>query len=162
MGAYNGTVPTFLAGEVLDADKLTEVSLFMTAMTGAWTAYTPTLANLTLGNGTLAASYRRIGHSLELRFRFTLGSTSAVGTSPTFSLPAGMTALNASDVCGDLSLQDTGTATRRGQAILSTSTTIGLFNFSSTGVLQGTTALVPHTWATTDIIFCNSFVIELA
>lgn len=162
MGAYNGTVPTFLAGEVLDADKLTEVSLFMTAMTGAWTTYTPTLANLTLGNGTLAASYRRIGHSLELRFRFTLGSTSAVGTSPTFSTPAGMTALNVSDVAGDIYLQDTGASTRRGQGIIASGTTIGIFNFSTTGILQGTTATVPHTWGTGDIIFMNSFVIELA
>jgi hypothetical protein len=162
MGAYNGTVPTFLAGEVLDADKLTEVSLFMTAMTGAWTAYTPTLANLTLGNGVMAASYRRIGHTLELRFRFTFGTTSVMGTNPTFSLPAGMSALNTSDIAGDMYFQDTGASTRRGQGIIASATTIGIFNFSTTGVLQGTSSTVPHTWASTDIIFMNSFAIELA
>lgn len=161
MGSYNGTVPSFLAGELPDADKFLEITNFMTAMTDAWTTYTPTLANLTLGNGTMTASYRRIGKTLELRFRFTLGSTSAVGTSPTFSLPAGMSALITSDIAGDCYLQDTGASTRRGQAIIASATTIGIFNFSTTGILQGTTATVPHTWATGDIIFMNSFAIQL-
>lgn len=31
MGSYTGTVPTFLAGELPDADKFTEISNFMTA-----------------------------------------------------------------------------------------------------------------------------------
>lgn len=161
MGSYNGTVPSFLAGELPDADKFLEITNYMTASTAAWTTYTPTLANLTLGNGTVAASYRRLGKTLMLRFRFTFGSTSSMGTSPTFSLPAGMTALNTSDIAGDCYLQDTGASTRRGQGIIASGTTIGIFNFSTTGILQGTNSTTPHTWANTDIIFMNSFPIEL-
>src|SRR5262245_14617589 len=88
MGVYTNTPPTFLAGELPDADKFTEISNFMTATVGAWTTWTPTLANLTLGNGTVTAKYRRLGKTVDYRFKFVLGSTSAVGTSPRFTLPA--------------------------------------------------------------------------
>lgn len=162
MGVYNGTVPTFLAGELPDADKFLEITNFMTAATAAWTAWTPTLTNMTLGNGTVTALYRRLGKTMDFRFRFILGSTSAVGTSPTFSLPAGISALTTSAVCGDILMQDTGASTRRGQAIVASATTIGIFNFSTTGILQGTTATVPHTWANTDVIDITGYALELA
>lgn len=56
-----------------------------------WAAYTPTLSNITLGNGTLAAFYRRVGDSIEVNFSFKMGTTSSMGTSPSFSLPNGLT-----------------------------------------------------------------------
>lgn len=55
--------------------------------TAAWTSYTPTLTNLTLGNGTLSFAYQTQGKTVNVRGRFTLGSTSAVSGSATFSLP---------------------------------------------------------------------------
>ena len=48
-----------------------------TAPTGS--AWTPTLTNLTLGNGAVVARYQLAGDTCNFRFRFTLGSTSAVG-----------------------------------------------------------------------------------
>jgi len=54
---------------------------------GAWVTWSPTLTNLTLGNGTVTAKYWRLGKIVSYRFIFTLGSTSAVGTSPKFTLP---------------------------------------------------------------------------
>jgi hypothetical protein len=53
---------------------------------GGWVAYTPT-NNLTLGNGTLSAFYSRIGKTVTVRIRFTLGSTSVMPSFPTFNLP---------------------------------------------------------------------------
>ena len=58
---------------------------------GAWTAYTPTLAGITLGNGTMSARYALIGKTMHLRFDFTLGSTSAITGQARFSLPSGIT-----------------------------------------------------------------------
>lgn len=55
---------------------------------GDWTTWTPTLYSLTLGNGAVTARYRQIGKTIEAYFRFALGSTSAVGSGPAFSLPA--------------------------------------------------------------------------
>jgi hypothetical protein len=57
----------------------------------AWTAYTPTLTAVTVGNGTLTAKYLKLGKTLHIMINFTLGSTSAVGSQPQFSLPAGLT-----------------------------------------------------------------------
>lgn len=53
----------------------------------AWTDYVPTLTNMTLGNGTIIARYQKIGRLVTVKFSFTMGSTSAMGTSPRFSLP---------------------------------------------------------------------------
>jgi hypothetical protein len=58
------------------------------AAVGAWTSYTPTY----VGFGTVATTeawYRRIGDSMEVRGRFTPGTTTAVTAS--LSLPAGLT-----------------------------------------------------------------------
>ena len=54
---------------------------------GAWTTWSPTLANLTLGSGSVVATYARVGRIIRFRFQFTFGAGSAVGTNPTFTLP---------------------------------------------------------------------------
>lgn len=84
MGSYTGTVPTFLVGEIVDADKLLEITNFMTAATAAWTAYTPTwtasAGSPSIGNGTLAGRYRRLGKTVNFQILLTGGSTSNYGT----------------------------------------------------------------------------------
>jgi hypothetical protein len=52
-----------------------------------WAAYTPTTANLTVGNGTLTARYQQIGKTVNVFVQFVLGSTSAMGSGPNFTLP---------------------------------------------------------------------------
>jgi len=52
-----------------------------------WTSYTPTLTNLTLGNGTMSASYCIVGKTVIGRITITIGSTSSVGSGPMFTLP---------------------------------------------------------------------------
>jgi hypothetical protein len=48
--------------------------------TGAWTTYTPSyLLGITQGNGTVTARYRKLGKVVDIYFKFTLGSTSALG-----------------------------------------------------------------------------------
>jgi hypothetical protein len=48
---------------------------------GNWIPYTPTLTNMTLGNGTINAAYMRTGKTVHVAFRFLLGSTSSIGAS---------------------------------------------------------------------------------
>src|SRR5690348_3539726 len=55
--------------------------------TAAWVAWVPTLTNLTLGNGTQVANYRQVGKTVDFIWTLLLGSTSAVGTVPSFTLP---------------------------------------------------------------------------
>jgi hypothetical protein len=66
---------------------------------GAWTTYTPTYTNFTLGNGTVNwAKYEQVGRTVTVKFKVTLGSTSVMGSAPTISLPA--TAVDTSGAVG--------------------------------------------------------------
>lgn len=53
----------------------------------AWVAYTPTLTNMALGNGTIVARYKQIGKTVHAMVTLTLGTTSTVGTDATISFP---------------------------------------------------------------------------
>lgn len=84
MGSYTGTVPSMLAGEYLDADKLVEVTNFMTALTSAWTSAAPTWTASAgvpaVGNGTLTGAYRLMGKTVDFRILLTAGTTTTFGT----------------------------------------------------------------------------------
>lgn len=53
----------------------------------SWTAYTPTLSNITLGNGTIDCSYIKIGKFINVRIQINFGSTSSMGSNPSISIP---------------------------------------------------------------------------
>lgn len=53
----------------------------------AWRPYTPTLTNVTVGNGSLTAYWRRLGRDIEFYMEFVLGSTSAITGNIRVSLP---------------------------------------------------------------------------
>jgi hypothetical protein len=124
---------------------------------GAWTSYTPTLGNLTLGNGTLVARYAQIGKVCFVFFSFTLGSTSTVGASPYFSLPvtSNQSAIYAN---GEVLLLDYVTAEYYGKVYLNNTTEIVLFAQNSAGTYlkdATITSSVPMTWGTNDKITAN-------
>lgn len=123
---------------------------------GAWKTWTPTLTNITLGNGTIVSRYTQVGKLVHAEFRFVLGSTSAIGTNPRWSPPVTMaTNLSSPSTLGNVHLQDTGTAQYLGDAIWDTSTTIQMKHLNSSAFLKQTTATVPFTWTTNDIISCH-------
>ena len=62
-----------------------------TYLTGA--DWTPTVTNLTVGNGTWVGKRFQVGNMVTLTAAFTFGTTSAMGTEPTLTLP--ITATNA-------------------------------------------------------------------
>lgn len=128
---------------------------------GAWTPYTPTLSGTgtALGNGTLAGYYSREGGSkLHLRVRFTLGTTSTVGTTISFALPSGMTAVTETDGFQMFvgMERDTGTveylgifrATSAGTSIVAYCVGTG----GSYATVNAVSSTVPHTWASTDVL----------
>lgn len=122
----------------------------------AWTAWTPTLTNLTLGNGTVTAVYRLVGKTVDYRFKFKLGSTSAVGTGPAFTLPVAPNSSIAvlEDLLGSALLLDAGTAQRFGSVRLLSGSTVEFVGYSTTGVVTAISATSPHTWATNDTLGC--------
>lgn len=61
-------------------------SSWLFAGVGPWTAYTPTLTGIAVGNGTLTARARREGENVRVAFVLLLGSTTTMGI-PQLSLP---------------------------------------------------------------------------
>lgn len=117
--------------------------------TGGWTSYTPTLSNLTLGNGTVQARYRQVGKMVDVVFAFTLGSTSAVGSNPSFTLPVSS---SIGSIAYNAYFQDAGTGTFIGFVNLgASSATFFAANASGTYIsYSSVTATVPFTWTTND------------
>lgn len=147
MGSYTGTVPTFLAGELPDADKFTEVSNFMTAETSVWTSYTPVWSSAATqpvkNNGTLTGRYRRMGKTIDALIVLVCGSTTTYGTGEwRFTLP--VTAVDLLDV-GICFIFDNGLQTRPGVCHLITTTTVAPDSAGGT-----CTNTVPQTWTTAD------------
>ena len=54
---------------------------------GAWTTWTPTFSNLTVGNGTTTARYQQTASTINFSLKFVFGSTSAMLGSPNFTMP---------------------------------------------------------------------------
>lgn len=79
MPVWNGTVPSFSAGETPTAAKLQTLADIAAAISGPWTGYTPTIkfggTAWTLGNATVQFTYRRIGKACDVAGRVVVGST---------------------------------------------------------------------------------------
>jgi hypothetical protein len=145
------TRPPEPAGHAPTAD---EVDVILDQIEGLWVAWTPTLTNLTQGNGTVLARYVQSGSTVDFEFTFTLGSTSAVGTSPRFTLPVAQRTTNTQVPIATAILSDVGSTTRLGVVFYSSGSTVEVFGYSTTGTLVLVTATVPHTWAATDVMSC--------
>jgi hypothetical protein len=81
----------FTSGAILTAAQMnTYVRDNLKAIGDAWTAYTPTWTNLTVGNGTQASAYIAAGKLHVVRVEFVFGSTSSISGTPEFTLPNGV------------------------------------------------------------------------
>jgi len=127
---------------------------------GAWQTYTPTTGNLTVGNGTLTGRYRQVGKQIDCFVQFTLGSTSAIATTPYFSLPV-TAAQDKWSITGRLT--DAGVSNYLAFADVNTANAfLGALGTAGTYGNQPTvTATAPFTWATSDF-FTFSFSYEAA
>jgi hypothetical protein len=123
---------------------------------GDWTAYTPTYATgITVGNGTVSAKYQQIGKLVNVRFQFTLGSTSAITGIPRISLPVAASSILYVNM-GIVTFGDYGVGMYPGLAIIDTTSRVYLATIGANGTYAvenaGTSATVPFTWTTNDFI----------
>jgi hypothetical protein len=123
-----------------------------------WTDWSTsvTLTNITKGNGTVAAWYRRLGSDLQFKFSFKMGSTSAMGTTPTISVPFNM----ATDLTGTaeelgfpVRIGDVSAGIFSGVTRYLTASTISFYCYNASAAVvidAGITSTVPMTWTTND------------
>lgn len=85
----NFTPTTYTAGMVVtDAQLTQDVNNSWANAQAAYATYTPTLTNITLGNGTLNGYYRQIGKTIDVIVSFAAGSTTTYAAGGAgFSLP---------------------------------------------------------------------------
>lgn len=120
----------------------------------AWEAYTPTLLNWTLGNGTLTGKRMLAGKWVRFSIELTLGSTSTTAGNLRFAAPA--TPRIATDLVpiGTAYLLDTSASARRlWVAAYTTVGGTGICPHDASGT--GINATTPWTWATGDLVSIN-------
>jgi hypothetical protein len=85
-----GTTDTqTLTNKTISGSSNTFSAVPVSALTGAWSAWTPTWTGLTIGNGTVQARYIQIGKTVSFELRVDFGSTTALtATQGEFTLPA--------------------------------------------------------------------------
>ena len=135
----------FTIGQVLTSAQMNSI--------GETTAFTPTLTNITLGNGTLSARHVLINNFVHYEGKISFGSTTAITGTPEISLP--FTATQGFQVTGNVVYADSGVATYMGFPLSISTTTAVLFiqNFATAyGSEVAVSATVPFVWGVNDSI----------
>jgi hypothetical protein len=129
---------------------------------GEWTEYTPTwagnTANPSIGNGTLAAKYAKVGKLVFFEISLTWGTTTDPGTGFwTFTLPSTSAVSTGACFPGRVFDSGTGWSTIVGRQLSSTTFAMNYENPAST---IGVGAGVPITWAQNDTLVINGWYLE--
>ena len=132
---------------------------------GAWQTYTPTFVNITVGNGTVVARYSVVNKTVTVQVKFTLGSTSVIGSGGaiTMSLPVTSATSQYSaghSIIGTGSGVDVGVVNYQLWVLWVSSTTVA-FGYMTSNRYQEIFNIGPFTWGTNDVFTC-SFTYEAA
>lgn len=122
---------------------------------GAWTTYTPTDSQITVGNGVRAARYTRLGRTIHMEWSLVLGTTSALtGSGAQVGLPvAAKAATIAVGSCYylDATVRNWVGTCRVGEVSQSLA---ALYQTEAAGV-GSVTNVAPFTWGTGDAIYVS-------
>jgi len=148
------TPGTATAGEVLTAAfwnaNVRDNLDVLAPLSAAWTAYTPTFTNLTIGNGSRSSAYIQIGKTVIYSGRLDWGSTTSATASDTIvSLPVAPTQTMAERSRGSAYFVDAGTRGYVGVCYMPTTTTMA-FTHTESGNFGGVNGTNPFTWTTND------------
>jgi hypothetical protein len=114
---------------------------------GAWTSWTPTFSNFTIGSGTVSGRYTQIGKTVIFTLEVTL-SSSTMGSIPTFTLPVTSRTYKTSFMVGSGQIEDVSVA---GYPLIAkwNSTTVARLLYRTT-VDANITSSAPMSWGNTD------------
>jgi hypothetical protein len=124
---------------------------------GTWTSFTPTINNITVGNGTLSGKYLQIGKIIFVKYKFTFGSTSSITGSPSLGLPFNPASGAGGFLTTLVSLTDSGTGTFIGNVVEDTNLLYIQASVTNASYLSGVaiSSTIPFTWTTNDFIDFN-------
>jgi hypothetical protein len=118
----------------------------------AWTSFTPTFTNLTVGNGTLVGAYQQIGKTTLVRVKLTFGSTTSVAGVIQLTTPVSVNSAYAQyTVLGGAAAVDSGTGVANANVIFYGSGKVAMaYQANTTAAYSEWTTAVPFTWTTND------------
>lgn len=139
--------------KIAGTDKLAIGASLLSGSLLEWQTWSPTVVNLTVGNGTTVARYARVGDIVHLYYEFILGSTSSVGSGVRVEYPV----TPRDEPTGAGQLQDTGSVFYPCTVYHSASDMkLGAHTASgSYAQISQVTSTVPFTWTTGDRIVFN-------
>ena len=138
---------------VADSTAATGLAYKSAATLYAYTAWTPTLGSITIGNGTVAARYAKVGKMVNFQLKITLGSTSAVTGRITFTLPS-----SANQNVNFAGMFASGGGTDFPGVFFPIGSTVYCDAINTAGtyaVTNVTSATVPLTWGTNNQVWVN-------
>ena len=154
------TPGTATAGDVLTAsfwntqvrDNMVELAPFF----ATWTSFTPTMTNVTVGNGTHNSRYLKIGRIVFVNYEFTFGSTTSISGAPVFSVPF---SVSGPLMAGQVMFLDAGTQRYIGMVeIENSSSGVVCQGINTTGTYAtqlAPNATNPFTWTTNDKVVAS-------
>lgn len=156
----------FNNGVVSTANSITATSIAagaiqpqaLTAGTGtgwAMQTWTPVFVNFTKGNAVITSVYVQIGKSVFYHLDIVLGTTSVMGTAPTFTLPVTATNRTTNFPLGLTSILDASAGSFNAITSWATSTTGKVIYWDANNVGQNITSSAPMVWTTNDTISIN-------
>lgn len=116
--------------------------------TEAWTAYTPTNTNVTVGNGLQSARFTRMGRTIFWEYQLIWGTTTAFGGTVEIGLPAAAYQ-SSTGITGSVFCQDATGNTFIGLATTVSASVVQLRLNNTPNVVNAT---VPFTWTTSDAL----------
>lgn len=128
---------------------------------GNYISWSPTIANFTLGNGTVAAHYSQMGKTILYHIEIQMGSTSSMGSGISFTLPVTSSsayATNAQTIGTAVCFHAGDGSTIGAGAFLPDTTHVGILVLGAAGTYTNyvaSTSTVPFTWATSDKLTIN-------
>lgn len=114
---------------------------------GAWTAYTPSDTNVTVGNGTRRARWTRMGRTIHVMWTLNFGSTTALTGNVSIGLP--VVSSSAGVYAGPIHTHDSGVQFGVGVCTTTSAASANLYCADAAGP-RTINATLPHTWGTGD------------
>jgi hypothetical protein len=119
---------------------------------GAWTTWSPSYTDITVGNGTVTARWCRIGKVVNVYWRLIFGTTTSFSTTPQFTLPVSASYPQRS-ATGMLTDQGVANYIGYGQIEGGTFYPVTILSNGTYASVGGLNATTPFTWGNTDSLF---------